>query len=189
MECRVAVFVDGANMFYAQKKARFFIDYARVVELVKKDGVLYKPFFYIGSTVPPEARAEKFLNYLIYRCGFTVREKKVKTIVEEDTGNIVKKCNLDIEIAIDMFNTIDNYDLAYLFSGDGDFERVVELLRTRGKRVFVVASRFMLARELANAADRVIYLEDLQEAICRTDREPESHQGELCTPSAGPKSE
>lgn len=53
-----------------------------------------------------------------------------------------------------MFNTVDNYDVAVLFSGDGDFERAIELVRGRGKEIYVVSTDGFAARELRNAAGR-----------------------------------
>jgi uncharacterized LabA/DUF88 family protein len=45
--------------------------------------------------------------------------KPIKTIYDSSTGKFIQKANLDIEIVLDMFNTIDNYDVAVLVSGDG----------------------------------------------------------------------
>lgn len=167
---RVAVFVDGANMFYSQKKALFFIDYKRVREHFTQGHEFFKAFFYVGSNAPPAVEDKKFQDFLIYQAGFTVRTKPVKQIFDEETGEPRQKCNLDIEIAVEMFKEIEHYDTAILMSGDGDFESVVELLRSRGKLVEVVASRQMLARELANAAHRIHYLEEIRPYIERQDR-------------------
>ena len=58
---------------------------------------------------------------------------------------------MDIEIVLDMFNTIEHYDMAVLVSGDGDFERPMNLLKARGKRYLVMATRMFIARELREA--------------------------------------
>ncbi len=58
-------------------------------------------------------------------------------IRDQDTGERIIKGNLDTEILLDMVNTVDNYDVAFLCSGDSDFERAVDLLRSRGKRIYV----------------------------------------------------
>ncbi len=167
---RVAVFVDGANMFYAQKKAQFFIDYKKVIDFFSKGRTLFKSFFFVGITSPPAVRDRRFLDYLIFQGGYTVRQKEIKTIIDDTTGKEIQKCNLDIEIAVEMFKEIDHYDTAILMSGDGDFETVVELLRARGKTTEVVSSRQMLARELANVAHRTHFLEELKPQLGRTDR-------------------
>ena len=167
---RVAIFVDGANMFYAQKKAQFYIDYKRVAEFFTKGHTLFKSFFFVGVTSPPAVRDKKFLDFLIFQGGYTVRQKEVKTVIDDVTGEEIQKCNLDIEMAVEMFKEIDHYDTAILMSGDGDFETVVELLRARGKTTEVVSSRQMLARELANVAHRTHFLEEIRPNVERTDR-------------------
>src|SRR6266516_4670814 len=159
MADRVAIFVDGANMFYAQRLAHFYIDYKRAKDFFATGRELFKAFFYVGVTSPPAVKDKKFLDFLIYQGGYTVREKPVKTIIDDTTGEVKQKCNLDIEMAVEMFKEIEHYDIAILMSGDGDFESVVELLRSRGRTTEVVSSRQMLARELANVAHRIHFLE------------------------------
>ena len=167
---RIAIFVDGANMFYGQREAHYFIDYKRVREYFSLGNTLFKAFFYVGATAPPAVSDKKFLDFLIYQGGYTVRTKPVKTIFDEATGEEKQKCNLDIEMAVEMFKEIEHYDTAVLMSGDGDFESVLELLRGRGKISEVVASRKMLARELANSAHRIHFLEEVRPHIERLDR-------------------
>ena len=68
-------------------------------------------------------------------------------------------------------NTVGNYDIAYLFSGDSDFERAVDLLRSRGKRVYVVSARGALSRELAYVAGKpIFFVEDYVPRLRRDDR-------------------
>jgi uncharacterized protein (TIGR00288 family) len=86
-----------------------------------------------------------------------VRRKAVKAIRDQETGERVLKANVDTELILDLVNTADNYDVAFLFSGDSDFERAVDLLRSRGKRVYVVTARPVLSRELSYVADKPIF--------------------------------
>src|SRR5205085_4499779 len=114
-----------------------------------------------------------FHEYLMYS-GYTVRTKAIKQMVDDTTGEIVEKANLDIELVIDMFNTVTLYDTCILMSGDSDFERALELVRSKGKRIAVVAHPEMTARELRNVAGRNYFdLRDLERAIARTDRLPD----------------
>lgn len=64
-----------------------------------------------------------------------------------------------------MFNTVAQYDRVVLFSGDGDFERAIELLRSKNTHITVVSTEGMIARELRNATDRYIDLNDVRESI------------------------
>ena len=97
--------------------------------------------------------------------GYTVRTKILKEYYDDTSGRYSQKANLDIEIAIDMFNTVDQYDEVVLFSGDGDFERAVELLRSKNTHIIVVSTEGMIARELRNATDRYIDLNSVRKYI------------------------
>lgn len=170
---RVALFVDSANMHHACKRAGYFIDWRKAREHFTRDKAFGGAFFYYA--VPPQVDPDRqrFLDFLSYN-GYVVRTKALKTVYDSQTGEAYQKANLSIEIALDMVTTAQNWDTAYLFSGDGDFERAVELLRGLGKRVFVVTSQGMLARELAYGADKpVLWLDELERFIGRTDRKPE----------------
>lgn len=177
---RVSVFVDGANMYYAQKRLGWFIDYRKVLSCFAWRGgcELSEAYYFTGTDPQPRGRENAFFEYLIH-AGYTVRAKSVKLVTDDATGEPIEKANLDIEIVIDMFNTISRYDTCVLLSGDGDFERVVEVLRARGKRVIVVSLPEMTARELRNAAGaNFVDLRQLESEIARTDRLPEPPLGQ-----------
>jgi len=129
---------------------QWHFEYNKILQYFVKDRELVNAFYYTGYDGDFGSDREDFFKALM-RMGFTVRVKKIKSMWDKKTGREIVKSNLDIEIVIDMFNTIGLYDTAILFSGDGDFERAVELLRSRGKKVIVVAVDTMTALELRNA--------------------------------------
>lgn len=151
-------------MFYAQRKLGWHLDYRKVLTHFAGTYEIYNAFYYTAVTTPPDPGTESFLRALT-AMGYSVRRKPIKEILDTETGQVIRKANLDTEIVIDMFNTVDLYDVAVLFSGDGDFERAVELIRSRGKRIFGVGISSMAAYDLVNAVDRYIYLEDLRSVI------------------------
>lgn len=161
---RVALFVDGANMFYLQRKLGFHIDYKKLLDYFTEGKELYNAFYYTGLNAPSEVKDRKFLEAMTY-IGYTVRTKHIKEIVDSESGETIQKANLDIEIVIDMFNTVDQYDVAILLSGDGDFERAVELIRTKGKRVIAASTKGMASYELVNAVDKYIDLAFIRDRI------------------------
>lgn len=172
---RVSIFVDGANMYYAQKRLGWFIDYRRVLAYFawQGDRELSEAYYFTGADPQPRGRESAFHEYLVH-AGYTVRAKAIKMVTDDATGETVEKANLDIEIVIDMFNTLSRYDTCVLMTGDGDFERMVEVLRARGKRVIVVCLPEMTARELRNAAGaNYLDLRQLEPHVARTDRLPE----------------
>jgi uncharacterized LabA/DUF88 family protein len=171
---RIALFVDGANMDHAARAAGYFVDYKKARDYFVGPANFYAAFYYVADVTASDPVQLRFLDFLSY-AGFIIRRKPVKVIIDQDTGEQTFKGNLDTEIVLDMLNTVNNYDVAFLFSGDSDFERAVDLLRSRGKRVYVVTSRKSLARELAYVADKPVFcLEDFQSVLARTDERHEA---------------
>lgn len=159
---RLSIFVDGNNMFYAQQKNGWFFDPRRVLEYFTRDRVLMNAFWYTGIKDPQDQRG--FRDALI-SLGYTVRTKILKEYYDDNSGRYSQKANLDIEIVIDMFNTVEQYDRVVLFSGDGDFERAIELLRSKNTHITVVSTEGMIARELRNATDIYIDLNEIRDEI------------------------
>ncbi|MEO1145977.1 MAG: NYN domain-containing protein [Cyanobacteria bacterium J06638_22] len=166
---RLSIFVDGNNMFYAQQKNGWFFDPRRVLtyfQTVQPNTTLINAFWYTGLKDPQDQRG--FRDALI-SLGYTVRTKILKEYYDDNSGRYSQKANLDIEIVVDMFNTVEQYDKVVLFSGDGDFERAIELLRSKSTHITVVSTEGMIARELRNATDRYIDLNEIRAKIEKSD--------------------
>jgi uncharacterized LabA/DUF88 family protein len=165
---RLSIFVDGNNMFYAQQKNGWFFDPRRVLEYFTKEPelMLINAFWYTGLKDTQDQRG--FRDALI-SLGYTVRTKILKEYYDDTSGRYSQKANLDIEIVVDMFNTVDQYNRVVLFSGDGDFERAIELLRSKNTHITVISTEGMIARELRNVTDRYIDLNDIRDRIEKVD--------------------
>jgi uncharacterized LabA/DUF88 family protein len=165
---RLSIFVDGNNMFYAQQKNGWFFDPRRVLEYFTKEPelMLINAFWYTGLKDVQDQRG--FRDALI-SLGYTVRTKILKEYYDDTSGRYSQKANLDIEIVVDMFNTVDQYNRVVLFSGDGDFERAIELLRSKNTHITVISTEGMIARELRNVTDRYIDLNDIRDRIEKVD--------------------
>jgi uncharacterized LabA/DUF88 family protein len=155
-------------MFYAQQKNGWFFDPRRVLEYFTQHPYtsLVNAFWYTGLKDSQDQRG--FRDALI-SLGYTVRTKILKEYYDDNSGRYSQKANLDIEIVVDMFNTVEQYDKVILFSGDGDFERAIELLRSKNTHITVVSTEGMIARELRNVTDRYIDLNDIRESIEKND--------------------
>jgi len=170
---RVALFIDGANTDGAARSAGYFVDFRRALDFFQAHATFYAAFYYVADFTASDPMQQRFFDFLSH-AGYIVRRRPVKVFRDQDTGERIIKGNLDTEIVLDLLNTVDNYDVAFLFSGDSDFERAVDLLRSRGKRVFVVSARASLSRELAYVADKpIVYLEDHRDVLARADRQAE----------------
>lgn len=149
---RISIFIDGANYFFMQRDGlHWWIDAEKLMAYCETLGEVVDATYYVGVGVPSEARQHAFLNRLV-DLGYALETKDIKEIFDDVSGEIKKKANLDIEIVLDMFNTIDNYDMAILVSGDGDFERPLRLLRARGKKFKVLSTKGFVAHELKMVA-------------------------------------
>ncbi len=168
---RVALFIDGANTDGASREAGYFVDFAKARKLFQGDSTAYAAFYFVADFTQTDPLHLRFLDFMSH-AGYVVRKKAVKKIADDETGEISYKSNVDTEIVVELLNTQDNYDVAFLFSGDSDFERVVDILRSRGKRVYVVSSRANLSRELSYVADKpIFYLENFKTELQREDRQ------------------
>ncbi len=146
---RIAIFVDGGNVYHTQRKhLGWNIDLKRFLDYFRMIGDVVDAYYYTAIDYKMESQ-NRFVQMLPLM-GYTIVSKPLKEIHNGDETK--RKGNLDVEIVLDMFNTIDNYDMAVLFSGDGDFERPLQQLRARGKRFMVVAHRSMVAREILAVA-------------------------------------
>ena len=145
---RISIFIDGNNFFNLCKKhLGWNVDLRKLIEFYNKTGTVVDAFYY--SAIDQARPSNKFLDALPYY-GFVLVSKPLKTVGYGAEAH--QKGNLDIEIVMDIFNTIDNYDMAVLVSGDGDFMRPLEMLRARGKRFQVLSHPAVVARELLTVA-------------------------------------
>lgn len=155
---RVAVFIDGNNLFHAARFHTIDIDYNKLLRILLGDGRLLRAFFYTGVDVGAE-RQQGFLLWM-RRNGFRVVQKELKTFYDG-----TRKANLDVEIAVDMLSLAGRYDTAVLVSGDEDFVYAINAVAYKGCRVEVAGFRSNTAPRLIDVADFFIDLGDIAELI------------------------
>ena len=155
---RIAIFIDGSNLFYAALELGIEIDYTKLLFHLTAGSPLLRCFFYTGVD-PCNEKQQGFL-YWLCRHGYRVISKD---IIQLPDGS--KKGNLDVEIAVDMVTLVDAYDTAILVSGDGDLTYAVNVVSYRGARVEVVGLRSMTSENLINVADHYIDLDSIKEQI------------------------
>ncbi|HHV81999.1 MAG TPA: NYN domain-containing protein [bacterium] len=156
---RRALFIDGNNLYFVQRKLKWNVDFEKLLRYFRGESDFYNAFYYSGYDVNDQNQ-ENFLKALTL-IGYTVRKKPLKTISSQDNEE-KQKSNMDVEMTLDLILTASHYDESYLFSGDSDFEGVIEYLRVMGKEIVVVSTLGHIAIELRNAADKYIDLSELK---------------------------
>lgn len=161
---RLALFIDGANLYSATKALNADIDFRKMVDAFREKAVLVRASYYTAVTEGEEfSPIRPLIDWLGYN-GFAMVTKPVKRFTDTQ-GHTRTKGNMDIEIAVDMLELAPRIDHAILFSGDGDFRRLVQAVQAKGVRVTVVSTLKsqppMIADELRRQADDFVDLADL----------------------------
>jgi uncharacterized LabA/DUF88 family protein len=159
---KLAIFIDGNNLFHAARAAGVEIDYAKFLNFLQGDSSLLRAFFYTGV----DEKAERQQGFLLWmrRNGYRVVEKELKTYADG-----TKKANLDVEIAVDMLSLVDKYDTAVLVSGDEDFAYAINAIAYKGVRVELAGFRSNTSPRLIDVADQFIELDSHIEDICKSE--------------------
>ena len=195
---RIALFIDGANLYATAKSVGFDIDYRKLLKEYQGRGRLIRAFYYTALVEDQEySSIRPLIDWLDYN-GFAVVTKPAKEFIDA-LGRRKIKGNMDIELAIDAMEMADKIDHMILFSGDGDFRSLVEAVQRKGVRVSVVSTITtqppMVADELRRQADEFVDLAHLSAKIGREGDRPEPrprvierrslHAGHSTGPAAG----
>jgi len=167
---RVALFIDGANLYASAKALGFDIDYKRLLKEFQTKGRLVRAFYYTALVDDQEySSVRPLVDWLDYN-GYSVVTKPTKEFVDS-TGRRKVKGNMDIELAVNAMDMAPHLDLMVLFSGDGDFRSLVEAVQRKGVRVIVVSTIStqppMVADELRRQADQFVDIVELQSKVGR----------------------
>ena len=169
-EERLALFIDGANLYAAARSLGFDVDYKRLLDLFSKKGRMIRAFYYTTLVEDQEySPIRPLIDWLDYN-GYTMVTKPIKEFTDAQ-GRRKAKGSVDIDLVIDAMEMAERVDHILLFSGDGDFRRLVDAVQRKGVRVTVVstikAQPPMVADELRRQADNFIELMDLAPHIQR----------------------
>jgi uncharacterized LabA/DUF88 family protein len=167
---RIALFIDGANLYAASRNLGFDIDYRKLLNFFGSKGRLTRAFYYTALIDDQEySPIRPLVDWLDYN-GYTVVTKSAKEFTDPEGRRRIKG-NMDMELAIDMMEMADRLDHVVLFSGDGDFRVLLEAVQRNGLRATVVSTLRsqppMVADELRRQADEFIELRDLESQIAR----------------------
>ncbi len=167
---RIALFIDGANLYATAKALGFDIDYKRMLYMFRSEARLVRALYYTALVEDQEySSIRPLIDWLDYN-GYTMVTKPTKEYTDA-SGRRKIKGNMDIELAVDAMQLAEHLDHVVLFSGDGDFRSLVAALQQKGLRVSVISTLQtqppMVADELRRQADQFVDIADLEKDICR----------------------
>lgn len=170
---KAKVYIDGANVFFMQKRLGFSIDWKKMKEYLQNKLDIIDVHYYLGVKEGDD-KIKSYLRYLDH-IGFKTSTKPLKTIKIDSNHPMhqlhkyteVYKCNFDVEITTDILLDRVNIDEVILFSGDSDFDYLVQKLKDAGKGVTIFSSRKMLSWELKMTSRKYTFLEDIKEKVRR----------------------
>ena len=167
---RMGLFIDGANLYSTAKMLGVDIDYKQLLQVFSTRGILIRAFYYTALAEDHDSSPHRPLTDWLDYNGYTMVTKPAKYFTDPN-GKRFLKGNMDIELAVDILEMADKLDHIVLFSGDGDFRRVVEAVQRKGVRVTVISTLKsnppMIADELRRQADVFIELENLSKNLVR----------------------
>ncbi len=189
---RVALFIDGANLYSASRNLGFDVDYRNLLEFFRRKTHVVRAYYYSAVLETDEYSPLKPLTDWLAYNGYTLVTKPAKEFTDA-TGRRRVKGNMDIEVAVDMLELAGRIDHAVLFSGDSDFRRLVDAVQRKGVRVSVISSIKtsppMVADELRRQADQFLELADIAPEFTRRQTEPRSRPSPVRQTPADPFSE
>jgi uncharacterized LabA/DUF88 family protein len=171
---RLALFIDGSNLYAAAKALSFDIDYKLLRAEFVRRGKFLRANYYTALLENEEySPIRPLVDWLQYN-GFTMVTKPAKEFTDSQ-GRRKIKGNMDIELAVDALEMAEHVDHIVIFSGDGDFRPLVAALQRKGVRVSVCSTMRsqppMIADDLRRQADTFIELDELRDVIGRPARE------------------
>jgi uncharacterized LabA/DUF88 family protein len=175
------VFVDASNIHYYLIKKGWRVDWRKFRLFCENRYESLRLFYYEG--VPSKSHyfdlhpnhsladfietKKRKLNYLRFlkSISYKVRHKPVSRVYDDTAGRFRHKCNFDVELTIDALDSMAEYDVLVLFSGDADFVKLVKYIKSRNKKSIVIAPSDRLSNNLKRVANQVIYLEDIKSVV------------------------
>lgn len=174
---RTIVIVDYGNVEKWKNSLDWKVGIKELGQLIKhfSKGKRFLRRFYYGSDYGQNEKNDQLSGWsrsILERAdmnNFEVVTKRVKYIHDSDnkTG-FEKKCDLDVEMAIDLVKEKENYDTIILLSGDGDLIYAVRYMHDKYKKeCFVFGARNHVGREIFDAQNDgavrdVLFAEDFE---------------------------
>ena len=157
---RIAIFIDGSNLFYAASHLNIEVDYRRLLTTLVGDRRLLRAYFYTG--VDPQNEKQRGFLLWLNRHGHRVVSKELTNMPDGS-----RKANMHVEMAVDMMRIAEHCPTITLLGGDGNLAYALEALSQRGVSIEVVSLQSMTSDSLIDLSDSYVDLADLRDEIKR----------------------
>lgn len=157
---RIAIFIDGSNLFYAASHLSIEVDYRRLLTTLVGDRRLLRAYFYTG--VDPQNDKQRGFLLWLNRHGHRVVSKELTHMPDGS-----RKANMHVEMAVDMLRIAEHCPTITLLGGDGNLSYALEALSQRGVSIEVVSLQSMTSDSLIDLSDSYVDLADLRDEIKR----------------------
>ena len=176
---KVAIFIDGMNLFAATKQIDFSIDYAKLLDFFREKAYVLRASYYtvlVENAEDSVVTIRPLLDWLDYN-GYRVVTKKVKEYVDS-VGRKKLKGSIDIDFSVDCLDYAKHVDHLILFTGNGDFKSLIEALQRMGKKITVISTVDeesksggypVVSDDLRRIADHFVDLNNIKDFIQKED--------------------
>lgn len=113
-------------------------------------------------TKPVKTIDEKTIDRKCIYCGEWKRFVPVFKCDEckkENLSSNLRKADVDVEISVDAVARLEEYDTLVIFSGDSDFQYLIEYLRKRNKEIIIISHRNHIAKEIRTDSCLSLYID------------------------------
>jgi uncharacterized LabA/DUF88 family protein len=185
---RIAVFVDGANLYHSIKSYyKGVLDYGVLLEAAVCGRELLRATFYIVEKHEPDdsgasggASGARSFVYNLNKFGYKVRSKPLvvhETLSAEGERTISHKGDWDMGIVMDMIRLANHADAYVLVSGDGDYVEAIEYLQSeKGLRIEVISAGQCTSQALLDVCDTHTDLGDISDLFRRPAERPSAER-------------
>ncbi|MCA1729448.1 MAG: NYN domain-containing protein [Actinobacteria bacterium] len=179
---KVAVFVDGANLYHSIKSYyKGILDYGVLLEAAVGGRKLLRATFYIVEKHDPdEASGARSFVYNLNKFGYKVRSKPLvvhETLSADGERIVSHKGDWDMGIVVDMMRLAEHADTYVLVSGDGDYVETIEYLQSeQGLRVEVISAGQCTSQALLDICDTHTDLGDIPDLFRRPAERPSAER-------------
>lgn len=167
---RMIIFIDARNLLGGQEEfsnivPKYQFGYSEMLAHFSKDFHIIRGYYYDGAPHESQQSGGKkdFFNWLRH-LGITLRLKEIDFSSPKPSQK-----GVDIFLTSDMISLAyeNAYDIAVIVSGDGDYVALIELVKSKGKKVWVVSFKSSLSDKLRKCADKVLVIDNMHEVFMK----------------------